>query len=363
MKKTMVLAFLMLIALHGWLNANPPGDALPSNLTELSLDQLMQIKIPTVSGASGFEQKTTQAPSSITIITSDEIRKYGYRTFGEIFRSIRGFYTTSDRNYTYLGVRGFSRPGDFNSRILTLIDGHRLNDNVYDSSYFGYDFILDLDLIERIEIIRGPSSSLYGANAFFAVINVITRRGRDLKGAEASGAAGSFYSYNGRLTYGNQYENGLEAVASGSYVRSKGDQHLFYKEFDDPSSNYGVAKDCDREQAYSFFSTASFKGFTLQGAYVSREKWIPTGSYGVDFNDPFNRTRDNRGYLDLKYEHTFSNELDVAGRLYYDNYYYEGVTSTVQLRVLTRLGGNGGEERSNLARPYSSTIRSLSAGN
>ena len=81
---------------------------------------------------------------------------------------------TYDRNYTYVGVRGFSRPGGYNSQVLLLIDGHRLNDIVYDSAGLGTDFPLDIDLIERIEIIRGPSSSLYGASAFLAVINVIT---------------------------------------------------------------------------------------------------------------------------------------------------------------------------------------------
>ena len=87
---------------------------------------------------------------------------------------MRGFYVTNDRNYSYLGVRGFSRPGDYNARILLLVDGHRMNDNVFGSALLGTEFPLDVDLIERIEIIRGPSSSLYGTSAFLAVINVIT---------------------------------------------------------------------------------------------------------------------------------------------------------------------------------------------
>ena len=68
-------------------------------------------------------------------------------------------------------------PGDYNARILLLVDGHRLNDNVFGSALLGTEFALDLDIIERIEIIRGPSSSLYGTSAFFAVINVITKKG------------------------------------------------------------------------------------------------------------------------------------------------------------------------------------------
>jgi outer membrane receptor for ferrienterochelin and colicins len=308
----------------GWTEASSSNDNLPPDLTDLSLEELMEIEIPTVYSASKYEQKVTQAPSSVSIVTAEEIKKYGYRTLADILRSIRSFYISYDRNYSSLGVRGFNRPGDYNSRILLLIDGHRINENVYDSVSIGTDFVLDVDLIERVEVIRGPSSSLYGGNAFFAVINIITKRGQNFKGPEVSGEAGSFYTYRSRLTYGNLFQNSLEVLFSGSYYHSKGDQHLFFKEFDDPTTNNGIAENCDSDQFYSLFSNVSFKDFNLQGAYVSREKTIPTGSYGTDFNDPHNRTIDAQGYLDLKYEHRFDDQLDVMARLYYDDYYYRG---------------------------------------
>ena len=308
----------------GWTEASSSTNDLPPDLTDLSLEELMEIEIPTVYSASKYEQKITQAPSSVSIVTAEEIKKYGYRTLADILRSIKSFYISYDRNYSYLGVRGFSRPGDYNSRILLLIDGHRINENVYDSMSIGTDFILDVDLIERVEVVRGPSSSLYGGNAFFAMINIITKRGQIFKGPEVSGETGSFYTYRSRLTYGNLFQNGLEVLFSGSYYHSKGDQHLFFKEFDDPTTNNGIAENCDSDQFYSLFSNASFKDFNLQGAYISREKTIPTGSYGTDFNDPHNRTIDAQGYLDLKYEHRFYDQLEVMARLYYDDYYYHG---------------------------------------
>jgi iron complex outermembrane receptor protein len=280
--------------------------------------------IPSVYGASKYEQKVTEAPSSVTVITSEEIKKYGYRTLADILRSVRGFYGYYDRNYSYIGVRGFGLPGDYDNRILLLIDGHRVNDNIFEAPQFGTDFILDLDLIDRIEIIRGPSSSIYGADAFFGVINVITKRGRHLKGAEVSGDAGSFYAYKDRVSYGNRFQNGLEMLFSGSFYDSKGDQHLFYSEFDNPATHHGVAENCDSDKFYSLFSNISYEDFNLQGAYISRKKFIPTGSYGTEFNDPFNRTEDDRGYLDLKYEHAFDNQLDVFVRVSYDDYYYRG---------------------------------------
>jgi iron complex outermembrane receptor protein len=281
-------------------------------------------EIPSVYGASKYEQKVTEAPSSISIVTAAEIKKYGYRTLADILRSIRGFFITYDRNYNYVGIRGFNRPGDYNTRVLLLVDGHRINDNIYNTAFVGTEFPIDIDLIDRVEVIRGPSSSIYGANAFFGVINIITKRGRELKGVEASGEGGSFHTYKGRLSYGNKFRNGMEMLLSGSYYSNRGDQHLYFKEFADPATNFGVASGCDDDTYYNYFGNFFFNDFTLHGAYVNRRKNIPTASYGTDFNDSHNWTIDARGYLDLKYEHFFDNQLDVLARFYYDDYYYHG---------------------------------------
>ena len=159
------------------------------DLTELPLEALMNLEVPKVYGASKLEQKTTEAPSSVTIITADEIKKQGYRTLADVLRSVQGFNISYDRNYAFLGARGISL-GDFNNRVLLLVDGHRVNNNFTDGASIDTAFILDIDLVDRVEIIRGPSSVLYGNNAFFGVINVITRQGRQLDGLEASSEYG-----------------------------------------------------------------------------------------------------------------------------------------------------------------------------
>ena len=98
-----------------------------------------------------------------------------YPTIAEAIRGVRGMYLSNDTSYDSVGVRGFSHLGDYGNRVLILIDGHPANDNYIFSSYVGFDGRTDIDDIERIEIIRGPGSVLYGTSAFFGVINLITR--------------------------------------------------------------------------------------------------------------------------------------------------------------------------------------------
>ena len=111
-----------------------------------------------VVAASKYFQKVKEAPSSVSIVTADEIAKYGYRTLADILEGIGGFYITYDRNYRYVGVRGFNRPGDYNGRILVLVDGHRINDNIYSQVNIGTGFVIDVDLIDRVEVIRSSPS-------------------------------------------------------------------------------------------------------------------------------------------------------------------------------------------------------------
>jgi iron complex outermembrane receptor protein len=296
----------------------------PDDFTKKSLEDLMNIEVESVYSASKYSQKVTEAPSSVSIVTSDQIQRYGYRTLADILSSVRGFYVMNDRNYKYVGVRGFARPGDYNTRILVLVDGHRINDNIYDQGWVGRELPIEVDLIERVEIVRGPSSSLYGTSAFFAVVNVITKRGLDVKGVEVSGEAASFGTYKGRLTYGNKLTDNFEMMLSGSFYNSRGQRRLYIKEFDSPDTNNGIAENADDEKTESVFANLSFHDFTLHGTYGSREKGIPTASFGTVFNDRRTRTNDRRGYLDLQYDHTFSNQLGVVARVSYDSYSYDG---------------------------------------
>jgi iron complex outermembrane receptor protein len=290
-------------------------------LTELTIEKLLDIE---VYSASKFAQKTTEAPASVTIVTANDIKRYGYRTLADILRSVRGMFVTYDRNYSYLGVRGFNRPGDYNARVLLLLDGYRLNDTVYDTATIGQELPLDMDLIDRVEVVRGPGSSLYGSNAVFGVVNVITKRGRDVGGAEVSGEAGSFNSVKGRATYGQQWDNGAELMLSVTNFDSAG-QNLYFPEFDDPASNNGIAHDKDQEQAKRFFAKIAHGGLSLTGVLSERIKEVPTALAETVFNDPRTETTDSETVLDLAYYSRLDKQRELTARVYYGAYYYVGV--------------------------------------
>jgi outer membrane receptor for ferrienterochelin and colicins len=297
----------------------------PPGLFDASMQDLLKVDIDSVYAAAGYKQKVNEAPASVTIVTADEIRKYGYRTLADILRNVPGFYVSYDRNYSYLGVRGFGRLGDYNSHVLLLVDGHRLNDAVYDQALIGTEFPIDVDLIDRVEVIRGPNSSLYVASAFLGVINVVTKRARGLRTLSASAELASYGTFKTRMTYSNRFRSGLELLLSTSFYDSRGHEQLYFPEFDTPATNHGIAQDVDGDQSRQVFANLSYHGLALQAAYGWRDKFIPTASFGTIFNDPGSRTIDAPGYLDLKYDHKFGSDWGYRARLYYDHYVYEGI--------------------------------------
>lgn len=321
MSRTGLLALTtLLLVVAPWSVDADEGLVGDSDLADLSIEQLMDVQV--VVGVSRYEQSPRVAPSAVTIITADEIRDYNFRNLAEILGSVSGLYTSYDREYQYLGVRGFLRPGDYTTRVLLLIDGHRVNDAIYSSCTIGNELPIDIDLIDRVEIVKGPSSSVYGSNAVLAVVNIITRRTLDQGPAEFSAALGSQDAMEGRVTLGQRFDNGVRVFASGTLFDRDGER-LYFQEFDHPGIGDGFV-DNDGEQFESAFASVSFSGFDLTAAYSYRAKARPTGAWETIYDDERNGSEDIRTFVDVAWAQTLGNELDVSVRARYDHYRYNG---------------------------------------
>ncbi|MBX3615892.1 TonB-dependent receptor plug domain-containing protein [Nitrosomonas sp.] len=289
------------------------------NLEQMSLEELMNIRIV---GASKYEQKQQQVAAAISIITRKDIRTYGWRTLNEALASLPGIYTTYDYQYDYLGTRGFSQPGDFNSRILITINGNRINDATYDQGPTGRDFPLDIDLIERIEFIPWSGSTAYGLNAMLGIVNVITRKGADIKGAELSASYQTAEIMpQERVTFGKQFDNGADALISFSGLQSRGADRFF--EFGD-SGISGITRHMDGENVKQMFARGSYGPLSFDFIYGNRKKEDPTGAYQSDPLVPGQFQRDRRLNAQIQYQDNFANDtLNVLGRFFYGQYRYD----------------------------------------
>ncbi|MDA1192796.1 MAG: TonB-dependent receptor, partial [Candidatus Poribacteria bacterium] len=225
--------------------------------------------------------------ASITIVTSEEIARYGYRTVADALNAAHGVYLTNDHLYDFIGVRGFQTPIDINNRVLLLLNGQPLNESVFGVSTYGNGFPIDMDIVERIEIVRGPGSILYGSNAMFLVVNVVTKDGARLDGGNARVDVGEGNARTASANYGAMLDNDATAMISARVGESDGDDY-YSPEYD------RTAVGVDWERLSSAFASGTRGRLRGHGFFLTRRKGIPTGAYGARFNDPRSFQLDER---------------------------------------------------------------------
>ena len=318
---------------------------------DLSLEDLMQVP---VIGASKYLQKQSEVAAAITVVTRDEIKAFGWRTLGDVLASLPGVYTTYDRQYSYLGMRGFGLPGDLNTRTLITINGNRVNDPVFDQGPTGYDLPLDLDLIERIEFIPGPGGAVYGQNAMFGVVNLVTRTGGAVNGAEVVVAHEFLSQQNkGQATWGRKLADGTDMLLSVSGLRATG-QDLFFNYGAAGVSGYATGEDGERD--VNLLAQLARGPWSIEVESGSHRKDDPTGAYLSTPLVPGQFQQDTRTVAQLQYNERFADDkLQVLARVFsgserYTSLFYFGspfatpaygkwVGTEVRL-LLTSIGGH-----------------------
>ncbi|SDB11408.1 iron complex outermembrane recepter protein [Pseudomonas sp. NFACC23-1] len=183
------------------------------DLTSVPFEQLLETEVV---DAARFSQQLTDTPSAVSVITAQDIRRFGYRTLAEIMNNMRGLNIGFDGAYYFPGGRGYGQPGEYAGRVMLRIDGQPVADNVFNQIYLGEDGLLDTELIDRVEYAPGPGAALYGNNAFLGVINVVTLRGRDLNGTQVAMTTGSNQDRKVRASWGKRLDNGAEWLVSAS---------------------------------------------------------------------------------------------------------------------------------------------------
>jgi outer membrane receptor for ferrienterochelin and colicins len=234
-----------------------------------------------------------------------------------VLRGVRGFYLSDDRMYEAVGVRGFGPPGDNNARVLVLRNGHSMNDLWAGAAFVGHDFSADLDDVERVQVVRGPGSALYGTGAFFGVVDVTTRRDLEKRfelGLGAGGLGEAFGRASGAWAFGPR--SGARLGLSALYSPRGAS-------FADPTTGAAIV-DNDGERAVTGSGDVRLGDLALSGFYHDRKKLLPTTAFGIVTGTGRAFAHDARGYFDARWDRALRPNLNLTVRAYYDHSAYSG---------------------------------------
>lgn len=181
------------------------------------LNQLMDYSVKSVSMQ---EERIEESPVPVTVITQTEINRLPVRTLRDLLITlVPGFTTVQDQNEYNVAMRGVY--GSSQQKILILLNGQRLNSRSYSEA--NPDYGISLDKIKKIEIIRGPGSSVYGNVALAGVVNIITKQSSDYNNGIAKLGIGNFFQRQASVVFGNKFANKKAFHAWASMYLSNGE--------------------------------------------------------------------------------------------------------------------------------------------
>jgi len=204
----------------------------------LSLEELLNVQITTATQRS---QKLSEAPATVISYSSEQIESYGWRDLKDIFRNVTGVDVSYDVQgevktlVTFRGIEG-------NQKILILQDGQRQNPITGERFIFGHN--IPLHIYKRVEIVFGPASAIYGADAYAGVVNLITKDGTDIDGVAGSIGYVSTNALVSNLTFGKSINNDIDVIISGRLYY--GNDFPYHRHYTD-SLDYAVVNDYEGE--------------------------------------------------------------------------------------------------------------------
>ncbi|RAV98196.1 TonB-dependent receptor [Pseudochryseolinea flava] len=246
-KRLLGIIALSGIASSGFAQTDVKGDS--TDIYALSLEELMSI---TVVSSTKTEMSIQKAPSVIRLFTKEDIKQNGFQTLREVLDQVPGFEIQEYRaGHQLTWVRGVQ--SRYNNKVLLLIDGVPMRDSYYGN--FNIDEMIPVEIIERVEIINGPGSVLYGTNSFSGVVSVTTKR----QGKSISVDGGTFNSYsaNAQFDYKGLFANANVFKTDGFSPDLNSDGKV--RSHDQTATNQ------------SFLASYEYKGLQLIGSYTNYE--------------------------------------------------------------------------------------------
>jgi outer membrane receptor for ferrienterochelin and colicins len=336
------------------LRVSRPGFTPVERAIEVSTDQqvdvtgLQLVPLSEVSAVSRRSESLALAPSSVSVLTRDELRAFRYPTLYEALRGVRGVSLTHDGIYSAAAVRGLGQANDYGNRLLILSDGATLNDNILYQSFIGYDGRVDLAGIDRIEVVRGPGSVLYGTGAVSGVVNLVGELPEE--GSRATVSASTFEETVQGSAQAQLSREEMGLRASVSAAASPGHGQRLDLRGGRPSLE---VRGFDQFEGATTSGRAWLGQATLQWFHTWRTVHVPTGPYGTRFNEPLHRWIDTRSLAELRYEPQLSERVRLLTRVYGNRYTYEayypyrtflsyelfqGVSAGAEARAIASLG-------------------------
>ena len=299
---------------------------------------------PVQTTASKTAETGTNAPATVTLLTADDIRRYGLRTVDEAiaFLSVGGFSSENLHN-PEVGARGILITGDNGAHMLLLIDGHAVNEPLYGAANLGRGLGIPIEMIDHIELVLGPGSVLYGSNAMLGTINIVTKSARTFSGVRAIAESEIGKSYRGVAAFGHETRLSgapFEIVGGVEYFAQNGPTFHFGPQplATDPYTNLparfsregeatgiwgGPADDTHYAYVPSGYVRMTWGHFTLGLQALQFKRTAPyssrhVNSYG-DFDDPENYQIDRALRGDLTYRTQLTANFGFSARAYVDS--------------------------------------------
>lgn len=297
-----------LLAAAGWAEvpANALDDSVP--LQHLSLEQLGNVEVTTTSKE---PEQVWRTPAAISVLTQEDIRRSGATSIPEVLRLVPGVEVARiDSDHWAIGIRGFGVA--LASKLLVLIDGRSVYAPLFAGVYWQAQ-ATPLEDIERIEVIRGPGGTIWGANAVDGVINIITKRSQDTHGSMVSMGGGNTDQGVGTARYGSGNGRGFNYRVYGMGFTRSPEFHAQGPNFDDwRMGQTGFRSDWDRDARDSF----TFQGDVyreISGEATTYSLYSPPTQIGVFANAYL-----TGGNLLGRWRRTLSDRSDFQIQAYFD---------------------------------------------